>query len=71
MLKQRLYGLIMVVLGIFSAVYTGDGTAALMVVPMGLYAMFTKNYILTEDKDYASRNRSHKTHVKCERKKGA
>lgn len=71
MLKQRLYGLIMVVLGIWSAVVTGDGTAALMVVPMGLYAMFTKEYILTEGKGYASRNHRRKAHVKCEQKKGA
>lgn len=49
MLKQKLMGLALVVLGIFSAVYTGDGTAALLVVPMGLGAIFTKDYILTLD----------------------
>ena len=49
MLKQKLMGLTLVVLGIFSAVYTGDGTAALMVVPMGLCAIFTKKYILIDD----------------------
>lgn len=49
MLKQKLMGLALVALGIFSAVYTGDGTAALLVVPMGLGAIFTKEYILTLD----------------------
>lgn len=53
MIKQRLMGLALVILGILSAVITGDGTAALIIVPMGLCAVFTKEYILTDTKKSA------------------
>lgn len=45
-LKQIIVGLIMVALGILSAVETDDGTAAMMIIPMGLYAIFTHEKVV-------------------------
>lgn len=45
-LKQVIVGLIMVILGVISAVVTDDGTAAVMIIPMGLYAIFTHEKVV-------------------------
>lgn len=48
--KQRIYGAIVVALGILSAIaLDGDITAALLLVPLGLYVMFTKKMVVTDD----------------------
>lgn len=45
--QQKLIGLALVALGILSVFMTGgDATAALLIVPLGLYALFTKSDIL-------------------------
>ncbi len=47
MLKQRLVGLGITVIGILSAVVTdGDITACVMVVPLGIYTLLTKKKIV-------------------------
>lgn len=48
--KQRIYGLIIVALGVLSAVITGwDFTAAFILIPLGLYVGFTKNRVIMDD----------------------
>lgn len=42
-LSNRLCGIALILLGIVSAVATGDGTAAVMLLIMGLTAVFTKD----------------------------
>ena len=51
--KQRIYGAIVVALGILSAIaLDGDITAAMFLVPLGLYVMFTKKMVVTDDYFY-------------------
>lgn len=49
MLKQKLMGLALIILGAISAAITGDSTAAVLLYIIGLAAIFTKDYILTLD----------------------
>lgn len=47
-IKQKLLGLCMVVLGVaIPFVMDGDATASLIVLPIGIYALFTKEKIYT------------------------
>lgn len=46
MLKQKLMGLVMVVIGVLSVIPERDATAAVMLVPLGLYVLFTKKNVL-------------------------
>jgi hypothetical protein len=46
MLKQRLIGIALIVLGILSVIPERDATAAVMLVPLGLYDLFTKKNVL-------------------------
>lgn len=51
--KQKILGAIIVVLGVLSAILlAGDITAALLLVPLGLYICFTKEAILLDDYFY-------------------
>lgn len=50
--KQRYLGVALVVLGVLSAIILGDGTAALLIVPLGLYVACTKERILLDDYFY-------------------
>lgn len=46
LIKQRIMGVIMIVLGIISAVVLdGDVTACMIVVPLGIWLMVTKKYV--------------------------
>jgi hypothetical protein len=46
-IKQKLFGLLMVLFGILIPfVADGDATMSLLIVPMGLYTMFTKEKVL-------------------------
>ena len=50
--RQKIHGAILVVLGVLSAILLeGDITAALLLVPFGLYIVFTKEALLIDD-DY-------------------
>lgn len=44
---QKLMGLVIVVLAVISCVITGDGTAALLLIPIGIYTIFTKKLVIT------------------------
>lgn len=44
-IKQILAGLVLVVIGILSTTIDNDGTAALMLVPIGTYAIFSKEEV--------------------------
>lgn len=46
MLFQRLAGLFMVIANIPLAIWVNDGTAAMMLVPLGLYLLFTKKQVM-------------------------
>ena len=51
-LKQKLCGLVLVSIGIITPfVLDGDATLSVLIVPLGLYAIFTKEYILYERED--------------------
>lgn len=57
MIKQKLMGLALIILGVISAAITGDSTAAILLYIIGLAAIFTKEYILTlDDKKKSVRN---------------
>lgn len=46
LIKQRIMGVIMIVLGIISSVVLdGDVTACMIVVPLGIWLMITKKYV--------------------------
>lgn len=43
-LEQKIAGLLIIIMGIvITVVANGDGTALLITVPLGLYAIFTKH----------------------------
>ena len=51
-LKQKLCGLALVLIGvIIPFLLDGDVTVSVLIVPLGLYAIFTKEYILYERED--------------------
>ena len=54
--RQRRYGAALVLLGVLSAVIGGgDITAALVLVPLGLWMMCTKEAVLYEEKKRTGR----------------
>ena len=44
---QKLMGLVIVVLAVVSCIITGDGTAALLLIPIGTYTIFTRKLVIT------------------------
>ena len=44
---QKLMGLVIVVLAVISCIITGDGTAALLLIPIGIYTIFTRKLVIT------------------------
>ena len=48
-IKQKLIGLLLIVLSVISAIVTGDGTASLFLVPVGIYVTLTKEMIIADD----------------------
>lgn len=47
MLKQKLIGLVLIAIGILCPIVCeGDATASLLIVPMGLMVLFTREDIL-------------------------
>ena len=44
---QKLMGLVIVVLAVISCIVTGDGTAALLLLPIGIYTIFTRKPVIT------------------------
>ena len=49
MIKQKIIGLLLVLIGVITPfLLDGDATLSVLIVPLGLYAIFTKEYILYE-----------------------
>ena len=55
--KQRIMGLVIVAIGILSGMIDGDITAAILLVPLGLYSAFTKDMWLLNDYFYEVNNK--------------
>ena len=46
-IKQKLYGVILAAIGIIVPIlFDGDATASLLLVPMGLFVLFTKEKVM-------------------------
>ena len=46
-LKQKICGLILVIIGVITPIICdGDATVSLLLIPLGLYLIFTKNKIM-------------------------
>ena len=42
MIKQKLLGLLLFIIGIIVPFIDGDATASVLLIPLGLYAIFTR-----------------------------
>ena len=52
MIKQKIIGLLLFIIGIIEPIiFDGDASLSVLIVPLGLYAIFTKEYILYERED--------------------
>lgn len=47
-LRQKLLGVVLIAISVICAKVTGDGTAAVFLVPVGLYTIFTKDMFLVD-----------------------
>ena len=48
-IKQKLIGILLIVLSVTTIKVTGDGTASLFLVPVGIYVTLTKEMIIADD----------------------
>lgn len=48
-IKQKLIGILLIVLSVTTVTVTGDGTASLFLVPVGIYVTLTKEMIIADD----------------------
>ena len=48
-IKQKLIGLAMVIVGLLSMFIDGEITLALFVIPFGLYTIFSKKMLITDE----------------------
>ena len=47
MIKQKIIGLLLFIIGIIEPIiFDGEATLSVLIVPLGIYAIFTKEYIL-------------------------
>ena len=44
---QKLTGLLLLIVSILSVLISGDGTAALLLTPIGIYTIFTRKLVIT------------------------
>lgn len=47
-IKQRLLGIMMIILSVISVNLTGDGTATLLLLPIGIFTTLTKEMVITD-----------------------
>ena len=47
MIEQKLLGLLLFIIGVIVPFIEGDATASVIFIPLGLYAIFTREYILS------------------------
>ena len=43
---QKIYGSAMIILSVISTLVTKDGTISLLLIPMGIYTIFTKEKVI-------------------------
>ena len=48
-IKQKIYGAIIVLIGILPIILHGDGSAAIITTPIGLYLMISKKMCIMDD----------------------
>ena len=48
-IKQKLIGILLILLSVTTVTVTGDGTASLFLVPVGIYVTLTKEMIIADD----------------------
>lgn len=48
MIKQKLAGVILIVLSIISCIILKDGTSAVIFIPIGIYTLLTKEDVMTD-----------------------
>ena len=48
-IKQKLIGILLIVLSVTTVKVTGDGTASLFLFPVGIYVTLTKEMIIADD----------------------
>lgn len=59
--KQRAMGIGMVLIAVLSAlIFEGDASAAILIAPIGLYTIFTKRMVLTNDYYFEEQERREK-----------
>lgn len=46
--KQKLIGVLLIVLTVIAVIYTGDATVSLLTVPVGLMLIFTKRACIVD-----------------------
>ena len=52
MIKQKIIGLLLFIIGIIEPfIFDGDATLSVLIAPLGIYAILTKEYILYERDD--------------------
>lgn len=47
-IKHKLIGILIIIISVISAKLTVDGTAALFLLPIGIYTMLTQKNIITD-----------------------
>lgn len=48
MIIQKAMGIILIVVAIVSCIATDDGTAAILMLPIGIFTTFTKEMVITD-----------------------
>ena len=48
MIKQKLAGAILIAISVISCVVTKDGTASVILTPIGIYTLLTKEDVMTD-----------------------
>lgn len=47
-IKQKLIGILIIIVSVISVKLTGDGTAALLLLPIGIFTTLTKEMVITD-----------------------
>ena len=48
MIKQKLAGAILIAISVISCVVTKDGTASVILIPIGIFTLFKKEDVMTD-----------------------
>ena len=58
-IKQKLFGLFLIILGVLSCVLTGDGTAMILFLIIGIGVIRTKDMVVMDKYYYETHKTSH------------